>query len=228
MSYLINDELIWVSVPKCASMSIENALKNSKLKLEKHTPVGIDLHYHVPLNMCYNVFGKKESICITRDWFSRWLSALNWVWDVIEYHSGFNPICKWEDIDNEFIYKTFNSEFCNHLHQAYDEAYLKCFAMLIENKEENLSNIPIEIASIVCILISQKYYKDNLKCTYEFDIKDMDKFVDFIENKFGEKLIIENKNVSTKRPNKIIINDELKEFVWNNFEKIFEKKNNLI
>ena len=47
----------------------------------------------------------------------------------------------------------------------------------------------------------------------------------FIENRFGEKLIIENKNVSTKRPNKIIVNEEFKYFVWERFEKVFEKRN---
>ena len=56
----------------------------------------------------------------------------------------------------------------------------------------------------------------------------MDKFVDFIENRFGERLVIKNTNQSTKRPNKIIINDELKSFIWENFEKRFEKTNQLI
>jgi hypothetical protein len=77
-------------------------------------------------------------------------------------------------------------------------------------------------------LISEQYWKSNKKCTYEFDIKDIDKFVDFIENKFGERLILENKNKSTKRTNKLIINDELKSFVWEKFEKPFEKRNQLI
>ena len=70
--------------------------------------------------------------------------------------------------------------------------------------------------------------KSNKKCAYEFDIKEMDKFVDFIENRFGERLIIKNTNQSTKRPNKIVIDDELKSFIWENFEKRFEKRNELI
>ena len=77
-------------------------------------------------------------------------------------------------------------------------------------------------------LISQKHILSNKKCTYEFDIKELDKFVDFIEKKFGEKLILQQSNQSTKRKNKIIINDEFKQWVWDNFEKRFEKRNTLI
>ena len=35
MSLLINNELIWVSIPKNASFSIEHALKNSKLEIKE-------------------------------------------------------------------------------------------------------------------------------------------------------------------------------------------------
>ena len=108
MSHLINNELIWISNPRCASNSIETALRNSKLKLETYDPNDMLSHYHVPLNHCLETWGKKESICITRDWLSKWLSSLNYIWDTIEFYSNHTPICKWEDIDNEFIYKTFN------------------------------------------------------------------------------------------------------------------------
>jgi hypothetical protein len=86
----------------------------------------------------------------------------------------------------------------------------------------------IEKKHIVSMLISNKFWLSNQKCTYEFDIKELDKFVDFIEKKFGEKLIINFDNVSSHRPNKIIKNDELKNWVWDKFEKPFEKKINLI
>ena len=35
MGYLINDNLIWVITPKCASYSIEKALQKSNLKLKQ-------------------------------------------------------------------------------------------------------------------------------------------------------------------------------------------------
>jgi len=228
MSHLINNELIWVSIPKCASYSIELALLNSNLKIKKFitsTDIG---HHHIPLNQCISKFGNKETICITRDWFSKWLSSLNFIWDVIEFRTEFTSKCKWEEMDNDFIYNIFNTDFLNHLHYTTENGYKKCFSMLLKNNEEDLLNVPYNITSTIGTLISEKYYKSNQKCTYEFDIKEIDKFVNFIENRFGEKLQIENVNVSTKRLNKIIINDELKNFIWNNFEKRYEKINKII
>ena len=226
MSHLINNELIWVSIPKCASYSIEQALRNSKLKLETYNPNDMSLHYHVPLNECLEMWGNKETVCITRDWVYKWISSLNFIWDKIEFQSEYTPIRKWEDIDNEFLYKTFDTDFLNDLH-SFDEDDVEirnCFLKLVKEKNNPFKNIP----GVMVTLISQKCFKSNRKCTYEFDIKEIDKFTDFIEDRFGERLFIENTNQSTKRPNKIIINDELKSFIWENFEKRFKKTNQLI
>jgi hypothetical protein len=228
MSYLINNELIWISNPKCASYSIETALINSKLEIQKYNQDKNVNHIHIPLNECMHKFGKKESICVTRDWFSKWMSSLNFIWDYIEFNTELTPICKWEDVNNEFIYNLFDIEFLNKLHLVNNEDNMKCFLKLIKYDEEFLPNVPIDVSNIMVTLISEKFYKSNQKCTYEFDIKEIDKFINFIEKKFGEKLIIENTNISTKRPNKIIINDELKQFIWESFEKRFEKNNKLI
>ena len=77
-------------------------------------------------------------------------------------------------------------------------------------------------------IVPERFWKSNQKCTYEFNIKEVDKFTNFIENRFGEKLILNKLNNSTKRPNKIIVNDELKYFIWNKFEMIYDKKTKLI
>lgn len=226
MSHLINNELIWISTPKCASYSIETALRNSKLKLEMYDPSKMSTHYHTPLKECLLTWGGKESICITRDWLSRWLSALNFIWDKIEFESEYTPIRKWEDVDNEFLYKIIDTNFINdlHLHDSESVGLQNCFLKLVEEKYNPLKDIP----RVVVSLVSLKFFQSNKKCTYEFDIKEIDKFVDFIEDRFGERLIIKNTNQSTKRLNKIIINDELKSFIWENFEKKFEKRNELI
>ena len=226
MSHLINNELIWISTPKCASFSIETALRKSKLKLEMYDLNDMSKHYHPPLNECLLIWGNKETICINRDWVDRWLSALNFIWDKIEFESEYTPIRKWKDIDNKFLYKSFDTDFLNDLHLV-DSDYgglQRCFLKLVKEGYDPLKNVP----HIMITLVSQKFFKSNKKCTYEFDIKEIDKFVDFIENRFGERLIIKNTNQSTKRPNKIIINDELKSFIWENFEKRFEKRNELI
>lgn len=226
MSHLINNELIWISIPKCASVSIETALRNSKLKLEMYDPNTVSLHYHTSINECHTAWGNKETICITRDWMSKWLSSLNFIWDKIEFQTEYTAIRKWEDVDNEFLYKTIDTDFVNNLHllDTDDVGFKNCFLKLVKEKHDPLKKIP----GIMVTLISQKYFLSNKKCTYEFDIKEIDKFVDFIEKRFGEKLILQQSNQSTKRKNKIIINDELKQWVWDNFEKRFEKRNVLI
>jgi hypothetical protein len=229
MGYLLNDNLIWIVNPKCASFSIENSLLNSNLKLKKYFYTGPQkLHYHVPLDECLDYFGRKESVCITRDWFDKWLSALNFIWYRIEFDMQGTPICKWEDINNEIIYNIFDDKFINKLYSKTKDCVLECFMELFKKDTKNIIDIPVEHRGLLGTLISESYWKSNQKCTYEFDIKKLNQFVDFIEDRFGEKLIIENKNVSTKRPNKIIINDELKAFVWERFEKPFEKRNQLI
>jgi hypothetical protein len=226
VSHLINNELIWVSIPKCASYSIEQALRNSKLKLEMYDPNTITDHYHVPLNECLLTWGNKETICITRDWVQRWISALNFIWDKIEFESEYTPIRKWEDVDNKFLYKSFDTNFLNNLHlvDGQDIGIQSCFLKLVKENYDPLKKIP----NVMITLISQKYFLSNKKCTYEFDIKEIDKFTDFIEERFGERLIIENTNQSTKRANKIVIDDKLKQWIWENFEKRFEKRNQLI
>jgi hypothetical protein len=230
MSYLINDNIIWIITPKCASVSIENAILDSKIKSEKyHRESTHNKHIHVSLDASLKYFGNKESVCITRDWFDKWLSSINHIWDIIEYELPFEPICKWEDLTNEIIYTIFDNNFINNLHLATETGTLKCINNFLKPGQEKLveiNNMPNLLISTT--LISEQYWKSNKKCTYEFDIKDIDKFVDFIENKFGERLILENKNKSTKRTNKLIINDELKSFVWEKFEKPFEKRNQLI
>lgn len=226
MSHLINNELIWVSIPKCASYSIEQALRSSKLKLETYDPNTITDHGHVPLNECLLTWGNKETVCITRDWVHKWLSSLNFIWDKIEFESKYTPIRKWEDIDNKFIYKTFDTDFLNNLHlvDSEDVGAKSSFLKLVKKKYDPSKKIP----AVMITLISQKYFLSNKKCTYEFDISEIDKFIDFIEDRFGERLIINHTNRTSKRPNKIIVNDELKSFIWENFEKRFEKGNHLI
>jgi hypothetical protein len=229
MGYLINDNLIWIMNPKCASNSIESALLNSNLKLRRFNEhFKKDRHIHASLNQCLNVFGKKESVCINRNWFEKWLSALNFIWDNIEAHKEFTPICKWKDINNEVIYNIFDNEFINILYSLEEDSTKKCFLKLLKSDTTYNIDVHERIFGIVGTLIPDTYWKSNQKCTHEFDIRELDKFVKFIEDKFGEKLIIEKKNTSTKRLNNIIVNDELKSFVWEKFEKRFEKRNQLI
>ena len=96
MSILINNNLIWVSIPRCASLSIEKTLMNIKelktkhfldynnLILQNKIDEKIPFHYHIPLDLLYRRFGKKESICITRNWFERWMSSFEHIFKALE------------------------------------------------------------------------------------------------------------------------------------------------
>lgn len=223
MSILIKNDLIWVAIPKCASMSIEDALLKSKLDIKRHSYSikSEPLHTHIGVHKLKEEFGNKETICIKRDWFEKWLSAIQFCFETIIPSDGNSPIKKWEDIDNDFIYSIFTDEFVNLLYSEKNDSLNECYSRLILNGKITEKNR-------LSALFSQNYWKENNKCTYEFDIREMDKFADFIENKFGERLEIHKINENPKTKSKLILNDELKNFVWEKFEKRFNKKNYLL
>jgi hypothetical protein len=232
VSLLINNELIWVAVPKCASFSIENALLKSNLDIKRHPKANKNKqhHTHIALHILKEEFGDKKSICIKRDWFERWLSSLQYILENIHLNHGSELIRKWEDVDNEFIYETFTDKFANTFHSAETKSEDICYSKFLKNEEEIIKFDKKSYFHMqkLSTLFSQNHWKENNKCDYEFDINEIDKFVDFIEERFGEKLIINKLNSNPKTKSKIIINDELKSFIWDKFEKRYNKKNYLL
>jgi hypothetical protein len=237
MSLLIENELIWVSIPKCASTSIEYAFLNSDLNITQSQNARINkFHTHVPLFALYKEFGTKETICIKRDWFNRWLSGFEYIYEHIKFVNELfkaevvTPKVKWEDIDNSFIFNTFTEEFCNKLNYVEKKEDIEsCYSHFATiNDKNNEKEILSYTAGNVHVLLSQNHWKNNNKCTYEFDIQNLNDFEFFIEKRFGKKIKINKLNTTQKIPNKIIINDELKNFVWNKFEKQFQKNKNLL
>ncbi len=231
MSLLINNELIWVSIPKCASFSIENALLKSNLDITQYSKASKNKqHTHIALRILKEEFGDKKSICIKRDWFERWLSSLQYILESIRLNNGPELIKKWKDVDNQFIYDIFTNEFANIFHSGEMKSESMCYAKFFKNQEEIIKFEEKHHYQMqkLSTLFSQNHWKENNKCDYEFDINELDKFVDFIEEKFGKKLIIKKINSNPKMQSKIIVNDELKSFVWDKFEKRYNKKNYLL
>ena len=76
--------------------------------------------------------------------------------------------------------------------------------------------------------MSQKHWKENQPCTYEFNIKELYKFEEFIQKRYRISFNLEHLNSTLKIKNKIKINDELKNHLWNVFEKPFERTNKLL
>ena len=235
MGLLINDELIWISIPRCASVSIENALLNSNLSI-KQTYIAshnTNRHIHTKKFQLYQEFGIHETICIKRDWFDRWFSGLYKLFFEINLSNNLTTIIPWENIDNDFIYKTFDTDFAEAFYVENVENWDKIFLRLIKqpssmDKKYDLLGPGIGAPPIMSALFSQNHFKENVPADYEFDISELDKFSDFIYNRFGERLNIEKLNESKKIPNKMVIDDKLKQWVWDKFEKPFEKRNQLI
>jgi hypothetical protein len=241
MSLLVNDDLIWVSIPRCASTSIERAFIDSSLDV-KHYTYGYNLnfksHYHIQLNKLYDKFGHKETVCIKRNYTDRWISALQYIWKSYEIN-GIPTLISWEDIDNEFLYKTFTKEYVNVLYSTNVsdiniqkdevEEQFNNNSLLISKKlakyPEKIQKNPF-LSHIV--FFSQNYWTSNKKCTHEFDFSKIDEFESFIKKRYNMNFKLEKLNKSEKPENKIVKNEELRIWIWENFEKRFENKNKLI
>jgi hypothetical protein len=226
MSLLINDDLIWISVPKCASISIERALLNADLDIKifseyKYNLQKLNKHEHYQRHFLFNEFGVKPTVCITRNWLDRWLSGLEFIWQQFIRYNAL-PIIQWEEIDNNFIYNTFDTNFGNVIYNSNN--WKDIFSPIVKNFDETKS----DAISVLCTLQSQNHWKENQPCTYEFDIKEIHKFEEFIQKRYGVSFKIPHLNSTPKIKNKIEINDELKNHLWNIFEKPFEKRNSLI
>lgn len=236
MGLLINDELIWLSIPRCASVSIESALLKSNLNIKR---LNMDIefenaHIHFQKSVLYQQFGIHQTVCIKRDWFSKWMSGLYHLFYWIDYTKVYTPIIKWEDIDNDFIYNTFDTDFTNSIYAKdtnnWDDALLRVIkeTQLKDKVYDSNGNIMPNVVGILSVLASQNFFKQNEPADYEFDLSEIDKFSDFIYERFGERLVIERLNESKKIPNKIVVDDRLKSWVWDKFEKPFQKRNTLI
>lgn len=223
MSLLINDDLIWVSIPKCASVSLEESLLASDLKTVVHPYAKRPgKHVHVRLRYLLSEFGLKETFCIRRDWFDRWLSGLKYLL-TYDFEEIVKPRVRWEDFTNELIYEIFDKSFVSALHSGEQsdlkEPFLKLFDGELADTDRNV---------IIKVMTSQNYWIENEKCTHEFDIKEMDKVEKFFKDRYGYNLKIEKLNESIKQKSKIVVDDELKAFIWDLFEKPFVKRNSLL
>lgn len=228
--FIINNQLIWVPIPKCASFSIETALVRSDLDLKnwnmanKRKEFLFQKHQHPTKKFLESTFGKKETFCVRRDWFDRWLASLRFFWSS-SIENGITPIVQYEEIDNDFIYDIFNKKFAETLNFK-EHGIITCTNILIK---ENVLDFKSDInKGLAHLFLSQNYYTSNQNCTYEFDIKKLYELENFIESKFNTKIEITKNNVTDKTiKNKIIIDDKLKNHIWQLFEEpyINNKKN---
>lgn len=242
MSICINNDLIWVSIPRSASTSIENKLFQSGIPIKHYVFDSLNAkgfqHVHVQLFDLYDRFGKKESVCIRRDFFDRWLSAIQHLFYMYDYNN-IETIVKWEDVDNDFIYEHLTKDYIDKLYSLTPfiktdaEGELKNHAInelsdlirhFMKHKDEPIDTnfTPYKL------LASPLYWTNNQKCTYEFDMNDISSFEKFISNRYGVEFKLEKENQSKYPTSKIVKDDKLKNWVFDNFEKRFHLPKKLI
>ena len=238
MSLCINNDLIWISIPRCASSSIESSFLKSTLKINHFkygNSIDVKNHIHLPINQLYENFGLKESICIKRNYVDRWLSSLRYVWNNM-IRNGVEPIIKWEEVDNNFIYEKFTKDYIDNIYNAnpfslkygsdhFNDDYITNLNYYF-SKKSNLKSK--DFKGSYFLFYSQLFWKNNKKCTYEFDIKEIYKFEEFISNKYSIDFKVNHPNQPQKISNKIVVDDTFKEWIFNNFEKRFKKRNQII
>jgi hypothetical protein len=139
---LIENEIVFLSVPKNASVSVHYALEASQLKIEPTWNYEVDvkdtlknnsrfynnssnrikIHAHINTLDVYNYFKKKvPTIFIKRDYGERFLSALNYVMNiqmVSAYGYDYFDILKSDimyNIDNNWLYETFTKDVINNI-----------------------------------------------------------------------------------------------------------------
>jgi len=241
MSICINNDLIWISVPRCASTSIENAILNSPIQINHHRyriSKVFPKHLHVTLPELYSNFGKMETVVIKRNYFDRWISALQHTWYTYELN-GIGLSVKWEDIDNDFIYKNFSKNYVDSIYSiiGMENDSLK-YNDIIKLREVKKSivykfakTVPKNIDNTFnpfILLLSQSHWVDNNKCTYEFNIDEIDKFENFMCDRYKIDFKVDIVNKSNPIKNNIIKDEKLRKWVFDMFEKRFIKSTNII
>lgn len=233
MSILVNNDLIWVAIPKCASISVAHALKDSSLHTERYKFIQnfsrslsnqFTVNNHIRKKELVEYFGSKKTFCIKRDWFERWLSCLSQLWFVFE-STRIKPNIAIEELNNDFIYSVFNEESIDILYNLDDKKLFDNFLKKIIKNPENLdSSQYFFIRSALFTFRSQNFFTENEKCDFEFDIKKLYLLEDFILNRYGVKIKISHENASHKKPANLILDQKLKDHMWNIIESPFVKK----
>jgi hypothetical protein len=201
---LINNDLIWVPVPKCASFSIETSMVRSTLHLENYNRANkrgeflFQMHTHPTKKELEKRFGIKETMCVRRDWSNRWFSCLRFFWQSA-VEQGMTPIINYDEIDNDFIYSIFNKKFSDTLNfkenGLVEATQLLIKENIVEYQKKNLIKNTIA-KGLSHLFLSQYWYTNSEKCTYEFDINNMNELDEFIYKRYGVEIKITENNVS--------------------------------
>lgn len=232
---LIENDIIFLSVPKNASMSVHFALEESDFKIEptfnqdhlikvmleqnpdhyrgnKHK---IKVHAHYTTATTYSFLKRKlPTIFIKRDYLERFLSAVNYIFNFripLAYPELLDTL---EIVDNNWLYKNFNKDIINSIIR-YDPIEVST-----DIKTETLEDkVHKHIISSL-----KKYVKKNIKIETLSPFKEP-----FPKNKYINFKMLDSQEIykSGYEPKYIFdINelDKLEEFLLSKYEKKIEIK----
>jgi hypothetical protein len=275
---LIENKIVFLSVPKNASISVHHALEESKLKieptwnyermaklaLESNTHLynfsnnKIKIHAHLTIEEVYGYLNNKPPIIfIKRDYCERFLSAINYTVNsqiLNAYGNEYFDILNNDilhNLDNNWLYETFTNDvieniifhkivnndviYGNEIESYENKVHKSVISSLnkfIKNNKRiripkfEKMNFPNKKYINFNVLSSQESYKSGYTPKYIFDIYELDKLENFIEEKFEKEITIKKENsldINFIKTN--FINDtKLRDWVWNNFEKQYFKK----
>jgi hypothetical protein len=156
---LIENELIFLSVPKNASIAVHYALEDSDIKIEPafrghdmfvdsvfkrdgnftdslKLDHKIKIHTHLTTAEVYSTLNKKlPTIFIKRDYSERFVSALNYIFN-FRIPLAYPELKKiLHNIDNDWLYQNINSDVINNI-LIYNPADISFFKDGIESPED--------------------------------------------------------------------------------------------
>lgn len=234
MSILIENEFIYLAIPKSGCISITNAIIKSNLNYEL-APVlktEYDKHkeeinakdseyiiktFHYRLDQLKSEFGNKETISIKRNHLDKFISALNYCYYVFE-RENLKPKIGLNEIDNEYIYRLIDDNFVSSIENNRYGQVLKYFV-------DDFSQIKNDTRlSFLYAFVPSSHMKCGYKIEHEFDITELHLLENFLNDRYGSNLEIKKLNVSEPNSNGIVKNTELSDFIWDKFEKKYHNR----
>ena len=227
MPILIENELLYLAIPKTGCISITNAIIRSNLNYElapvlkkeydkykeliesKNHEFNIGPN-HYRLDQLKKEFGNKKTISIKRNHLDRFISAINFSYRLFEI-KNIKPKIDLNKIDNEYIYKLIDDEFV-FLVENYDFVkVLKYFSDDCNYKKKDLE--------FLFTFVPSSFMKCGYKVDYEFDISELHLLEKFLNDRYGSNVSIQKLNTTGDMVSGIIKNTELSNFIWDKFEK---------
>ena len=235
MSILIENELIYLAIPKTGCISITNAIIKSNLNYElapllknKYNELKKDFNgedpkfiintFHYRLDQLKTEFGNKKTISIKRNHLDKFISGINYCYRWFE-RRNLKPKIGLNELDNEYIYKLIDNEF---VFLIENQKYIELLRYFIDDFSQINEEDP-ELGFLFT-LIPSSYMKCGYKIDYEFDISELHLLEKFLNDRYGSNVVIPKLNTTENMVNGLIKNAELSDFIWDKFEKKYHEK----